>query len=47
MTITGPDALAGAPDQAVVAAAMLVLERVGLTAADLLATPAARPSSTG
>ncbi len=43
MTITGPDARPGAPDQAVTAAAMLVLERMGLTPADLLATPAARP----
>ena len=43
MTITGPDARTGAPGQAVVDAAMLVLERMGLTPADLLATPAARP----
>jgi hypothetical protein len=32
----------GAPGQAVVDAAMLVLERMGLTSADLLAAPAAR-----
>jgi integrase/recombinase XerC len=31
MTITGPDARTGAPGQAVVDAAMLVLERMGLT----------------
>jgi hypothetical protein len=37
MTITGPDAHTGAPGQAVVDAAMLVLERMGLTPADLLA----------
>ena len=43
MTITGPDARPGDPGQAVVDAAMLVLERVGLTPADLLAAPAARP----
>ena len=45
MTITGPDARTGAPGQAVVDAAMLVLERMGLTPADLLATPAARPTA--
>ena len=43
MTITGPDLRSGAPGQAVVDAAMLVLERMGLTPADLLAAPAARP----
>ena len=43
MTITGPDARTAAPGQAVVDAAMLVLERMGLTPADLLAAPAARP----
>jgi len=43
MTITGPDARSAAPGQAVVDAAMLVLERMGLTPADLLATPAPRP----
>ena len=43
MTITGPDARSAAPGQAVVDAAMLVLERMGLTPADLLAAPAARP----
>src|SRR6516164_1479019 len=43
MTITGPDARAAAPGQAVVDAALLVLERMGLTPADLLAAPAARP----
>jgi hypothetical protein len=43
MTITGPDARSGAPGQAVVDAAMLVLERMGLTPADLLTAPAARP----
>src|SRR5579863_7985672 len=42
MTITGPDARSAAPGQAVVDAAMLVLERMGLTPADLLAAPAAR-----
>ena len=45
MTITGPDARTGAPGQAVVDAAMLVLERMGLTPADLLAAPAARPAA--
>ena len=45
MTITGPDARSAAPGQAVVDAAMLVLERMGLTPADLLATPAARPTA--
>jgi hypothetical protein len=43
MTITGPDARSAAPGQAVVDAAMLVLERMGLTPADLLAATAARP----
>src|SRR6266567_8884166 len=43
MTITGPDARSAAPGQAVADAAMLMLERMGLTPADLLATPAARP----
>jgi len=42
MTITGPDARSAAPGQDVAAAAMLVLERMGLTPADLLAAPAAR-----
>ena len=42
MTITGPDTCSGAPGQAVLDAAMLVLERMGLTPADLLAAPAAR-----
>ena len=45
MTITGPDARSGAPGQAVVDAAMLVLERMGLTPADLLAAPKARPAA--
>ena len=45
MTITGPDARTGTPGQAVVDAAMLVLERMGLTPADLLAAPAARPAA--
>ena len=36
MTITGPDARSAAPGQAVVDAAMLVLERMGLTPADLV-----------
>jgi len=45
MTITGPDARTTAPGQAVVDAAMLVLERMGLTPADLLAVPAARPAA--
>ena len=45
MTITGPDARSAAtPGQAVVDAAMLVLDRMGLTPADLLAAPAARPA---
>ena len=43
MTLTGPDVRSGAPGQAVVDAALLVLERMGLTPADLLAAPAARP----
>jgi integrase/recombinase XerC len=43
MTITGPDARSAAPGQAVVDAAMLVLERMSLTPADLLAAPAASP----
>src|ERR1700730_928753 len=45
MTITGPDARSAAPGQAVVDAAMLVLERMGLTPADLLPTPAAKPAA--
>src|SRR5579863_1680649 len=45
MTITGPDARSAAPGQAVVDAAMLVLERMGLTPADLLAAPAARAAA--
>ena len=45
MTITGSDGRAGAPDQAVVDAAMLVLDRMGLTPADLLSAPAARPAA--
>src|SRR5260370_10100916 len=45
MRITGPDAGSAAPGQAVVDAAMLVLERRGLTPADLLAAPAARPAA--
>jgi hypothetical protein len=45
MTITGPDARPGASGQAVVDAAMLVLERMGLTPADLLATPVTRPTA--
>src|SRR5271169_3298631 len=45
MTITGPDARSAAPGQAVVDAAMLVLERMGLTPADLLSAPAARPAA--
>src|SRR5437764_3763914 len=45
MTITGPDARSAAPGQAVADAAMLVLERMGLTPADLLAAPAARPAA--
>src|SRR6202167_6043410 len=43
MKTTGPDARSCAPRQAVVDAAMLVLERMGLSPADLLAAPAARP----
>src|SRR2546430_3787460 len=43
MTITGPDARSAAPGQAVVDAALLLLERMGLTPADLLATPKTRP----
>ena len=45
MTITGPDGRAAAPGQAVVDAAMLVLDRMGLTPADLLSAPAARPAA--
>ena len=45
MTITGPDARSAAPGQAVVDAAMLVLERMGLTPADLLAAPRPRPAA--
>ena len=45
MTITGPDARSAAPGQGVVDAAMLVLEHMGLTPADLLAAPAARPAA--
>ena len=45
MTITGPDARSAATGQAVVDAAMLVLERMGLTPADLLAAPAATPTA--
>jgi len=45
MTITGPGARAGAPDPAVAAAAMLVLERMGLTPADLMSAPAAQPAA--
>jgi len=45
VTITGPDGRADAPGQAVVDAAMLVLERMGLTPADLLSAPAARPAA--
>ena len=45
MTITGPDARSAAPGQAVVDAAMLLLERMGLTPADLLAAQAARPAA--
>jgi len=41
MTITGPDARSAAPGQAVADAALLVLERMGLTPADLLTAPAA------
>src|SRR6202167_143400 len=43
MTITGPDARSAAPGQAVVDAARLVLERMGLPPAALLAAPSARP----
>jgi integrase/recombinase XerC len=46
MTITGPDVRTAAPGQTVVDAAMLVLERMGLTPADLLAAPAAKPAPT-
>src|SRR5712672_2942584 len=45
MTITGPDARSAALGQAVLDAAMLLLERMGLTPADLLAAPAARPAA--
>jgi integrase/recombinase XerC len=45
MTITGPDARSAAPGQAVVGAAMLLLERMGLTPADLLSAPRARPAA--
>src|SRR5437879_3012751 len=40
MTITGPDARIGGPGQAVVDAALLVLERMGLTPADPAGNPA-------
>ena len=43
MTITGPDARTGAPGQAVVDAAMLMLERMGLSPADLAAVPKDHP----
>jgi integrase/recombinase XerC len=42
MTITAPGTRAGAPDPAVTAAAILLLERMGLTAQDLLSVSAAR-----
>jgi integrase/recombinase XerC len=42
MTLTGPDARTEAPGQAVVDAALLLLERMGLAPADLLSVPAAR-----
>ncbi|HXL94269.1 MAG TPA: site-specific integrase [Streptosporangiaceae bacterium] len=42
MTVTGPDARTEAPGQAVVDAALLLLERMGLAPADLLSAPAAR-----
>src|SRR5258707_3521563 len=45
MTITGPDVRAGTPGQAVVDAALLLLERMGLTPAGLLAAPKARPAA--
>src|SRR5882762_4813653 len=45
MTITGPGARSAAPGQAVVDAALLLLERMGLTPADLLAAPAATPAA--
>src|SRR5258705_12025695 len=45
MTITGPGARSAALGQAVVDAAMLLLERMGLTPADLPAAPAARPAA--
>ena len=45
MTITGPDARSAAPGQAVVDAAMLLLERMGLTPADLLTAPQVRPTA--
>jgi integrase/recombinase XerC len=45
MTITGFDIRSGAPGQAMVDAALLLLERMGLRPADLLATPAARPTA--
>src|SRR6185437_13885939 len=45
MTITGPGARSAARGQAVVDAAMLVLERMGLTPADLLAAPQVRPAA--
>src|SRR5271170_3278730 len=45
MTITGPDARSAASGQAVVDAAMLVLERMGLTPADLLAAPAVKSAA--
>src|ERR1700745_3730678 len=43
MTITGPDARSGVPGQGVVDAAILVLERMGLTPAHLRAPPKTNP----
>src|ERR1700731_485246 len=45
MTITGPDARSGGPGQAVVDAALLLLERMGLAPPDLLATRGATPAA--
>jgi integrase/recombinase XerC len=44
MTITGPDPRQASPRQAEVDAALLLLERLGLSPADLTGTPRARPA---
>lgn len=44
MTITGPDQRQAPPRQAEVDAALLLVERLGLSPADLIAVPRARPA---